>query len=478
MSLSAKILVAAAGVAAVVTPSTRPWRRLSSAGASIQRVRGRRVPVRGRATGRLRRGTGPPVFRLGVRRQEFGVHAGGGLLLTTGNAEVLRHRPRDLMMMFRHAPDAILLLDLAADRVVEANAAASRLLGYSEAELLRTPISRMYLGDRRRVLRSAESSGSGESGWTDELSCVTKSADRVPVEISSWPTRVGGRNLVLAILRDISERKRLEAERDRLLASERAGRKQAEQRQALLERVGESRGRLIRGFTHDVKNPLGAADGRLQLLRDGLSGPVSADQREAIEKVRRSIRRGLDLIDDLLEVGRAESGNLEVASGAVDLMPLLTDLVDEHRGRAERQRLAIAVEEGRDLPLVQSDPRRVRQVLANLLSNAIKYTPDGGQLDVRADCCDRDGSGPGEWVCVTISDDGPGIPTERQGLLFREFSRLDPDAAEGAGVGLAISHQIAAALGGELTVQSEPGVGSAFTLWLPTCLHLERLTGA
>jgi signal transduction histidine kinase len=105
-------------------------------------------------------------------------------------------------------------------------------------------------------------------------------------------------------------------------------------------------------------------------------------------------------------------------------------------------------------------------VLGNVLSNAIKYTPRGGAVDVLAECCDRPGSGPGEWVRITVQDNGPGIPVEQQGLLFQEYTRLGPDVAEGSGLGLAISRRIASALGGDLTFRSEHGTGSAFTLWL------------
>jgi signal transduction histidine kinase len=279
------------------------------------------------------------------------------------------------------------------------------------------------------------------------------------------------------MVRDTTDRQRLEAERRSLLERERKAREEAEHRRELLERVEQSRARLIRGFTHDVKNPLGAADGRLQLLNMDLLGPLSEEQRDAVEKVRRSIRSALDLIDDLIEVARGEAGRIEVTAGALSVEPLVAEIVEEYRGRAETRQLRLTVREGADLPLVESDARRLRQVLGNLLSNAIKYTPQGGHVEVLANGCDRYGSGPGEWVCITVRDNGPGIPEDRQELLFREFSRLEPGATDGAGLGLAISHSIATALGGDLTVRSVPDHGSAFTLWVPTCLQRENRRG-
>lgn len=376
--------------------------------------------------------------------------------------------------IFLHAQDAILLLDVESDRIVEANPRAAAILGYDRTRLLQTPISAIHPHEMTRLIRFAGSVMESGTGWTDELSCTTSSREILPAEISASAVDVRGRRLILALVRDITERQRLEAQRRSLLERERRAREEAEHGRELLERVELSRARLIRGFTHDVKNPLGAADGRLQLINEGLLGPVSVEHRDAIEKVRRSIRNALDLIDDLIEVARAEAGRIEVAAGALNVEPLVAEIVEEYGSRAETRGLRLEVREGPELPLVESDPRRLRQVLGNLLSNAIKYTPEGGHVEVLAKGCDRHGSGPGEWVCVTVRDDGPGIPPERQELLFREFSRLEPGATDGAGLGLAISHSIATALGGDLTVRSIPGHGSAFTLWVPTCLQREN----
>jgi signal transduction histidine kinase len=110
---------------------------------------------------------------------------------------------------------------------------------------------------------------------------------------------------------------------------------------------------------------------------------------------------------------------------------------------------------------------RIRQILGNLVSNAVKYTDRGG-ITVRVAV--REGGkapGPGRWIAVDVSDTGPGIPEERQKLLFRELSPLERGARPGAGIGLAISQRIARALGGQITVESAVGKGSTFTLWLP-----------
>lgn len=124
-------------------------------------------------------------------------------------------------------------------------------------------------------------------------------------------------------LTDISERKRLDEEREQLLAREREARAEAERRREEVERVTESRTRLMRGFTHDVKNPLGAADGYAQLLEDGILGALSAKQVKSVQRIRRSIQTSLHLIHELLELARAEAGQLELEPVSTDVAELV-----------------------------------------------------------------------------------------------------------------------------------------------------------
>ncbi|HEX6587864.1 MAG TPA: HAMP domain-containing sensor histidine kinase [Longimicrobiales bacterium] len=246
----------------------------------------------------------------------------------------------------------------------------------------------------------------------------------------------------------------LEAERLRL---------EAEEGRLRLEQVTESRSRLLRGFTHDVKNPLGAARGYIDLLIDGIQGPLEDAQRRSLERARASLNAGLGLVDEMLELARAEGGHLEIVRAPVDLAELVTETTDESRPLAEAKGLHLTTTVDGPSRLV-TDGRRVRQVLGNLLSNAIKYTPAGAiTVSVlkprRAD---------DTRIGVAVSDTGPGIAPEQQALLFEEFVRLDPGGPSGgAGVGLTISTHLARALGGEITLESQVGQGSTFTLWLP-----------
>ena len=160
-----------------------------------------------------------------------------------------------------------------------------------------------------------------------------------------------------------------------------------------------------------------------------------------------------------MQLARAEGAQLDVRREPVNLTEIARDTTEEFRAQAEQKGLALELDPTADGVVVQSDPARVRQVLSNLVSNAVKYT-DQGRVTVRVLADGRRGA-------IEVADTGSGIPADRQPLVFEEFVRLDPHAAPGAGVGLAISQRIVQALGGEITLTSEAGQGSRFVLWLP-----------
>jgi signal transduction histidine kinase len=256
--------------------------------------------------------------------------------------------------------------------------------------------------------------------------------------------------------------------RVRQLAHE-ATRRGAEAENALAEaaRMTEARTRLLRGVSHDVKNPLGAARGYAELLELELKGPLNADQARYVKGVRRSIDGALAILGDLLDLARADSGGLSVERVPVDLSRVASETGEDHRPAAASA--GHTIECSMKGPVrVYTDPGRVRQVLGNLLSNAIKYTPAPGHITVRAERVDADPERPGDWAVVRVTDNGPGIPPEKRDAIFDEFSRLhDGTGIQGHGLGLAISRRVARLLGGDLDVSGADGEGATFTLWLP-----------
>jgi signal transduction histidine kinase len=226
----------------------------------------------------------------------------------------------------------------------------------------------------------------------------------------------------------------------------------------------KSRNRLMRGFTHDLKNPIGAADGHASLLEDGLLGNLSEQQLNSVQRIRASLANALNLIDSLNEFARAEAGRLELRSAPTQVTEIAREIAEQYRAIAEQSEVMVDLELNK-VPIISSDDDRIRQILGNLVSNAIKYTRPGGRLCVRTDI--RSSELSTNCVVIEVEDTGIGIPADKTDMLFEEFERIDPSVKPGIGLGLAISRRVARALGGEITVQSTRGVGSTFTLWLP-----------
>lgn len=243
---------------------------------------------------------------------------------------------------------------------------------------------------------------------------------------------------------------------------------ESERRREELERVLESRARLIRGFSHDLKNPLGAADGHAALLEQRILGELTERQLDSVLRIRHSIGSALGLIQDLIELAHAETGQLDIRSEHVDAGDVAREAVAEYGAQAGARNITLELEVGGPVPAIRSDRSRVRQILGNLIANAVKYTPPGGRVTVSVAARPRPGAlNGGDWVGIAVADTGPGIPAARQKEIFREFIRLNPLDGGGAGVGLAISHRIAKLLGADLVADSRVGHGSTFTLWLP-----------
>jgi signal transduction histidine kinase len=238
----------------------------------------------------------------------------------------------------------------------------------------------------------------------------------------------------------------------------------SQQRRADLESITESKNRLMRGFSHDVKNPIGAADGYMQLLEEGILGPLAEKQRTSIQRARRSLHAALHLISDLLEIAQIEKGHIGIVRVPTDVVTVAREAAEQYRALAEAKGLVMHIDTSVEVPTIVSDPNRVRQVLANLISNAVKYTATG-EVAVRVGN-ERDPEARGR-ISISVTDTGLGIDKDKQRLLFREFVRLDPTAGPGVGIGLAMSARIVEALGGGITVRSERGQGSVFVLWLP-----------
>jgi len=215
-------------------------------------------------------------------------------------------------------------------------------------------------------------------------------------------------------------------------------------------------------MSHELRTPLNAIAGYTELLTLGVRGPMNDVQRDYLERIQRAQHELLSLINDVLNFVKAESGRLHFAMQPVPVRDLLGGLDVLFGQQLKARQVGYEWVPGDDASAVLADPDRARQVLQNLVSNAVKFTSPGGRISVRT-------SARGNTVRISVKDTGVGVPAQKLETIFEPFVQLDRDLAsprEGAGLGLAISRDLARAMGGDITVRSTPGRGSTFTLAL------------
>ncbi len=355
------------------------------------------------------------------------------------------------------AAEAIVSVD-ESQHVTLFNEGAEHIFGYRADEVMGQHLD-VLIPEHARAAHGSHVRAFGESpevarrmGQRHQITGRRRNGEEFPAEASISKLDLGGERVYTVVLRDTTEARNAVLAQEKLLLA--------------VTQATEARTRLLRGVTHDVKNPLGAADGYAQLLEMELRGTLLPEQARWVAGIRRGIHGALAMVGDLLDLSLAESGGLPVNREPVDLAAVAAEALEDQRGAAEAAGHVLAWEGGPPVP-VHTDPARVREVLGNLLSNAIKYTPAPGRITLSLQT-DADAPGPGPWVAAHVRDTGPGIPPDARESIFGEFHRL-PTAggAAGHGLGLAISRLIARLLDGDLTVSGAPGEGATFTLWLP-----------
>jgi len=231
---------------------------------------------------------------------------------------------------------------------------------------------------------------------------------------------------------------------------------------ATVNDANERRNRFMAGVTHELRTPLNAIIGFGDIIRN--STPDTDPTHTWAEHILTGGYRLLALTNDLLDLAKAEAGHLDLHPEPVDLDELVTGLLAALDPLISRKQLQVH----RHVPpiRVHADPIRLRQMLENLLSNAIKFTDSGGSITVTAESTSS-------HTAISVADSGKGIPAEDQEYVFEEFRQVGPpdQKAAGTGVGLALVRQVARAHGGDITLQSAPGVGSTFTITLPAQAH-------
>ena len=221
---------------------------------------------------------------------------------------------------------------------------------------------------------------------------------------------------------------------------------------------------FISSVSHELRTPLTSIKGYVDLLLLGAAGQLNEGQLSFLSVVKNNANRLMDLINDILEIGRIDANKIQLNFEPVDIDLVFQDVLQSLRAEVDKKQLAMSLHVAPDIPPVTADPRRLTQVVMNLFSNAIKYTYPSGKVAVRATI------NPGGLLQVDVEDNGVGISLEQQQHLFRRFYRADNplrDEAGGTGLGLSIAKSLVELHGGEMWVESEIGKGSTFSFIMP-----------
>ncbi|RPI44650.1 MAG: sensor histidine kinase [Betaproteobacteria bacterium] len=357
--------------------------------------------------------------------------------------------------------DAVLASDQAG-RVVMLNPIAETLTGWHESEALGRPVEEVYrIVDEgthapaespvARIYRAGRISGPSRS-----VVLLARDGREFPIEESGAPiaTRDGRVLGVVLVFRDASKRREAEKLREALLAREQAARQDAES-------LNQSKDQFVAMISHELRAPLNAIYGWVQLLQGGKLDP--AQQSRALEVIERSTRAQTQLIDDLLDMSRVLRGSLRLELCPLDLSAAVHTSVETVRPAAAAKLLELELSTQPGI-VISADPDRLQQILGNVLGNAIKFTPQGGRIDVKL-------HRQSDHALIVVRDSGIGIEADLMPHLFEAFRQgesASKRAHGGLGIGLALVHNLVEKHGGTVSAHSEGrGKGAAFTMRFP-----------
>lgn len=349
-----------------------------------------------------------------------------------------------------------------SEGIVQAiNPAHTDLYGYSPDALVGQHYSIIYPEAEHDALAAANRGFFAEAGFppTFESTIHRKDGGVRETEIRISFIEVDGvRQVMVSAIRDVTDRKRLEHDLRLALRGAQA--------------ATHSKSLFLAMMSHELRTPLQAVLGYTDFLLLGPESSLTSQQKGDLGYIHDGATRMMALIDELLDLSRMEAGQLELVEEPVDLAVIIEQVRQDIAPQVVAKGLALHINLPSALPPVSGDPARLRQILLNLAANAVKFTEAGGvQLTA---------SKAGDEIQIVVSDTGIGISAEAMPLIFEEFHQVDGSMTRrhgGAGLGLAIAHRLATQMGGAITVVSQPGSSSAFTLHLPTAIEAEGLAG-
>lgn len=369
------------------------------------------------------------------------------------------------------APDAIVQVDTSG-RILVMNRATEAMFGYTRDELP---------GQSIEVLVPAASDGVpyGHRGALGKdlkhpigrgltLGAVRKDGREFPAEIRLRPVDSSGEARLMAVIRDVTEQRRIEWEIRTL--EMRFGRQLKDTQAELARRnreVGEAerlKSHFLENMSRGLRTPLNTIIGYSQLLLEETEGPVNEEQRRFLDHIQRDSQHLLKLINDILDLSKIESGLLELRPETFRVRAELRGILEIVQKMARSKSIELRLKGGEDFTL-RADIRRFREILLNLLYNALRFTPAGGRVTISISAAEEPG-----YCCLAVQDTGIGMAPDQMEAIFGKFHQpglTTTGAQEGTGLGLAITKHLIEMHGGNIWVDSRPGCGSRFSFTMP-----------
>jgi PAS domain S-box-containing protein len=368
--------------------------------------------------------------------------------------ESLRISEEQFKTILQSVPDAYLLSDIKG--YIEAcNKSTEELLGYNREELLGKNISNLNLFSKEQETKAADILDKilSETPISPvEFELDHKSGNKIAVEIITVPVKIRNRPLLLVIIRDITQHKK--TERELLIAKQRA------------ESANQAKSDFLTSISHELRTPLNAIIGFSQVLEGKHFGELNEKQSNYIKVIRESGQHLLDMINEILDLSRIESGKMKLELTQTNVRDLIENGFNMIRQKCLKHRIALSLNISKEVDnkFFQFDERRLKQVIFNLLMNAAKFTPDDGAIRVKAYEKNR-------YLTVSVSDTGIGIPKKFQKKIFEPFYQIKggiKGKTSGLGLGLNLCKRIVELHNGKIWVESEGrGRGSVFSISLP-----------
>jgi PAS domain S-box-containing protein len=384
--------------------------------------------------------------------------------------ETLRESEARYKALFAGAPEGMIVADLQTKQFRYANPAMCRMFGYTEEEFLRIGVANIHPKESiDYVLADFEAQARGEKLSSTDIPCQRKDGSLFYANVNAIMVVLDGRKCNVGIFTDVTERKQAE---ETLLNTNRQleeATAKANEMTAQAEAANEAKSQFLANMSHEIRTPLNAIIGFSEVL---MEEELTEEQKDYVGLVYNSGKHLLHLINDILDLSKIEAGKMNIEMKQCSLGQFIANIESMMQPFATEKGLKFEIREKGDLPAnIVTDATRLQQCLINLMNNAIKFT-EQGHIYVNISLEHKDSK---PRIRFEVEDTGIGISPEFQQKIFESFVQEDGSTSRkygGTGLGLAITRKLTELLGGELTLTSEKGKGSVFSLVIPAGVDL------